>query len=178
MSITQTSKSIKNVMCDIRIGKVVLNIGVGKSGDVLERAKRTLDDLSNQKSCPRMAKKTVRDFGIHKGESIAAMVTLRGDKALETLKRLLVAKGMRIPTLSFDGRGNCSFGIKEHIDIPNMRYDPDIGIFGLNVSVALEHPGYRVSRRRRVRSKVGRNHVVTKDEAEDFFKKELGVEVY
>ncbi|NWG09866.1 MAG: 50S ribosomal protein L5 [Nitrososphaerales archaeon] len=165
-------------MCDIRIGKVVLNIGVGKSGDVLERAKRTLDDLSNQKSCPKMAKRTVRDFGIHKGESIAAMVTLRGDKALETLKRLLVAKGMRIPASSFDGRGNCSFGIKEHIEIPNMRYDPDIGIFGLNVSAALERPGYRVSRRRRVRSKVGRNHVVTKDEAEDFFKKELGVEVY
>lgn len=178
MSITQTSKSIKNVMRDIRIGKVVLNIGVGKSGDVLERAKRTLDDLSNQKSCPTMAKKTVRDFGIHKGESIAAMVTLRDDKALETIRRLLVAKGMRIPASSFDKRGNCSFGIKEHIEIPNMKYDPDIGIFGLNVSVALERPGYRVSRRRRVRSKVGRNHMVTKDEAEAFFKKELGVEVY
>jgi large subunit ribosomal protein L5 len=165
-------------MRKIKIGKVVLNVGVGKSGDILEKAKKILEDLSNQKPCPRKAKRTVRDFGIHKGESIATVVTLRGDNALRTLKRLLLAKGMRLPISSFDDRGNCSFGIREHIEIPGTKYDPETGIFGLNVSVLLERPGYRVSRRRRARSVIGKNHFVNREEAINFFKEALGVEVY
>ncbi|MGB9659763.1 MAG: 50S ribosomal protein L5 [Nitrososphaerales archaeon] len=178
MSNSQTIKTAENVMRKIKIGKVVLNIGVGKSGDILEKAKKILEDLSNQKPCPRKAKRTVRDFGIHKGESIATVVTLRGDNALRTLKRLLLAKGMRLPISSFDDRGNCSFGIREHIEIPGTKYDPETGIFGLNVSVLLERPGYRVSRRRRARSVIGKNHFVNREEAIKFFKEALGVEVY
>jgi large subunit ribosomal protein L5 len=59
-----------------------------------------------------------------------------------------------------------------------MRYDPEIGIFGLNVSVLLERPGYRVSRRKRAKSKIGRNHRVNRDDAIRFFKESLEVEVY
>lgn len=178
MSNSQTIKMAENVMREIKIGKVVLNIGVGRSGDILEKAKKILEDLSNQKPCPRKAKRTVRDFGIHKGESIATAVTLRGDNALRILKRLLLAKGMRLPVSSFDERGSCSFGIREHIEIPGTKYDPETGIFGLNVSVLLERPGYRVSRRRRARSMIGKNHFVNREEAIKFFKEALGVEVY
>lgn len=178
MSNSQTIKTAENVMRKIKIDKVVLNVGVGKSGDILEKAKKILEDLSNQKPCPRKAKRTVRDFGIHKGESIATVVTLRGDNALRTLKRLLLAKGMRLPISSFDDRGNCSFGIREHIEIPGTKYDPETGIFGLNVSILLERPGYRVSRRRRARSVIGKNHFVNREEAINFFKEALGVEVY
>jgi large subunit ribosomal protein L5 len=178
LSNTQALKTVENAMRKIKIGKVVLNIGVGKSGDVLERAKKILEELSNQKPCFRKAKRTVRDFGIHRGEPIATMVTLRGDNALKTLKRILFAKGMRLPISSFDERGSCSFGIREHIEIPGMRYDPEIGIFGLNVSVLLERPGYRVSRRKRAKSKIGRNHRVNRDDAIRFFKESLEVEVY
>ncbi|MEM3382846.1 MAG: 50S ribosomal protein L5 [Nitrososphaerales archaeon] len=178
MSNIQKLETVENVMRKIKIGKVVLNIGVGKSGEVLERAKKILEEISSQKPCPKKAKRTVRDFGIHRGEPIATMVTLRKDNALKTLKRILLAKGMRLPISSFDDRGSCSFGIKEHIEIPGTKYAPEIGIFGLNVSVLLERPGYRVSRRKRAKSKIGKTHRVNRDEAIEFFKEVLGVEVY
>ncbi|MDW8044290.1 MAG: 50S ribosomal protein L5 [Nitrososphaerota archaeon] len=166
----------ENPMRRIRIGKVVLNIGVGKSGEVLERAKKVLLDLTGQTPAVRRARKTIRDFGIHRGEPIAVMVTLRKGKA-EILKRLLAAKGMKLSARSFDQHGSCSFGIKEHIEIPNVKYDPNVGIFGMNVSVFLERPGYRVMYRRRLPSAVGKDHRVTREEAISFFKEQLGVEV-
>jgi large subunit ribosomal protein L5 len=77
----------------------------------------------------------------------------------------------------FDPRGSVSFGIKEHIEIPGIRYDPAIGIFGMNVSVLLERAGYRVSRRNRRASRVGRGQVVSREESMEFFRHNFGVTV-
>jgi large subunit ribosomal protein L5 len=170
-------KSSENPMRSIRVAKIVLNIGVGKSGDVLDRAKRLLKELTGGEPNSRVAKQTVKNFGIHKGEPIAATVTLRGQASVDTLKRLLAAKGNRINRRAFDRTGNCSFGIREHIEIPGIKYDPDIGIFGMDVSVVLERPGYRVARRRRAVSKIGRKQQVTPEEAAEFFMNELKVEL-
>lgn len=161
----------------VRLGKVTLNIAVGKSGEALEKATKVLETLTGQKPSSRNAKRTIRDFGIHKGEPIAVVVTLRKAKAIEMLKRLLQAKGNSIKASSFDEYGNVSFGIKEHIDIPGMKYDPEIGIFGMDVCVSLEKPGMRVSRRRRGSSKVPSKQRVSKEEAQQFFRKVLGAEV-
>jgi large subunit ribosomal protein L5 len=169
--------SAENGMKECRIGKVVLNIGVGRSGEAIERARRVLEDLTGQRASSRSARKSIRDFGIHKGEPIGIVVTLRGQKAFEILKLLLKARENRIPESSFDKFGNCSFGIKEHIEIPGVRYSPEIGIFGMNVSTVLERPGYRVARRLRNRSKIGKHHRVTKEEAISFFKNNFSVEV-
>ena len=168
---------LENPMRRVRISKVVLNIGVGESGEPLEKAAKVLELLTGQKPSFRRAKRTIRDFGIHKREPIGVVVTVRGEKAGEVLRRLLKAKEDRLPNSSFDEFGNVNFGIKEHIDIPGMKYDPDIGIFGMNVCVSLERPGYRVMRRRRMRSKVGGKHRVGREEAIEFFKREFGVEV-
>jgi large subunit ribosomal protein L5 len=162
---------------NIRIAKVVLNIGVGRSGEAIERARRVLEELVNQKASFRQAKKSIRDFGIHKGEPIGMMVTLRGDKAVSILKLLLQSKENRISSSTFDGFGNCSFGIKEHIEIPGVRYSPEIGIFGMNVSVVLERPGARVARRKRASSKIGKGHRVNREDSIDFFKNQLKIEV-
>ncbi len=167
----------ENPMREVRIGKVVINIAVGKSGERLEKAAKLLEMITGQKPSQRKAKKTIRGFGIYRGEPIAVVTTLRKKKALEILKLLLQAKGSTLKASSFDERGNVSFGIKEHIDIPGMKYDPEIGIFGMDVCVQLERPGYRVARRKRARSKVGKNHLVTKEEAINFFRNVLGVEV-
>jgi large subunit ribosomal protein L5 len=167
----------ENPMRKVKIGKVVLNIGVGRSGEALERAKRVLSELVGQTPCQRVAKQSIRDFGIHKGEPIGVIVTLRGSKAEEVLRKLLQTKNNILSASSFDGFGNCSFGIREHIEIPGIRYNPEIGIFGMNVSVVLERPGYRVARRVRAKSNIGRKHRVSKEEAIEFFRSNLGVEV-
>ena len=72
--------------------------------------------------------------------------------------------------------GNISVGIHEHIDIPGTKYNPEIGIVGMNVSVALLRPGYRIARKRN-KGKVGKNHRITKDNSIAFFQKEYGVVV-
>jgi large subunit ribosomal protein L5 len=161
----------------VRIAKVVINIGVGRSGEAIERARRVIEDLVHQKACSRQAKKSIRDFGVHKGEPIGMMVTIRGKKAPEVLKLLLQGRENRVPPTTFDDFGNCSFGIKEHIEIPGVRYSPDIGIFGMNVSAVLERAGFRVARRNRSPGKVGIKHRVGREESIEFFKRNFGVEI-
>ncbi len=165
-------------MRKISIGKVVVNIGVGKSGEAVERARKVLEQITAQKPAARKAKKSIRDFGTHEGEPIGLVVTTRGqERCKDLINRLLVAREKKMNASSFDDRGSISFGLKEHIEIPGVRYDPEIGIWGMNVSVLLERPGYRVSRRLRKSASVGKSHVVSKDEAIAYFKREFEVVV-
>lgn len=176
MAATEAREGREDGMRKISIGKVVINIGVGKSGEAVERARRVLEQVTSQKPSSRKAKKSIRDFGTHKGEPIGLVVTIRGqERCKELINRLLVAREKKLRTSSFDERGSVSFGLKEHIEIPGIRYDPEIGIWGMNVSVLLERPGYRVSRRLRRTSSLGKGHVVSKDEAIDYFKREFEV---
>jgi len=162
-------------MKQISLEKVVINIGVGKSGEPLERAKNGLEELTSRKPTQCGAKNNVRDFGIHKGEPIGAKVTLRNTHALEFAKRIIQAKNNQLRKSSFDNYGNISIGISEHIDIPGAKYNPDIGIFGMNVCISLSRPGYRILNKSNPR-KLGKNHRISKDEAIEFFKN-LGVEM-
>ncbi len=166
----------ENPLKEIFVSKVVINIGVGKSGDPLEKAKNALLELTGHTPSVRGAKKSVRDFGIHKGEPIGTMVTLRRDDAINFLRRVLEAKKNVLKSSSFDNHGNISIGIHEHIDIPGTKYNPDIGIFGMDVCTALTRRGYRISKKRNP-SRIGKNHKITKDEAIDFFKTKFGVDV-
>jgi len=72
-----------------RIDKVVVNLNVGKSGEPLEKANSVLKEITGQTPVKRKAKKTIRDFGIREGESIAVVVTLRKQKAVDFLKKIL-----------------------------------------------------------------------------------------
>ncbi len=170
------SQQLEN-MKKISVDKVVINIGVGKSGDPIEKAKKALLELTGQQPAVRGAKKTVRDFGIHKGEPIGAIVTLRREPGIEFLKRIVAAKKNVLKASSFDDFGNISVGIHEHIDIPGTKYNPEIGIFGMDVNVVLSRPGYRVARKSRNSAKIGKTHRINKAEAIEFFKQEYGAEV-
>lgn len=169
--------AVENPMRGIRVMKVVLNSSIGEGGARLEKAAKILESLTGQKTSYRRAKKTIRGFGIHKGEPIAVMVTLRGERAVEFLRRALAAIGNRLSAACFDEYGNFSFGIKEHLDIPGTRYDPELGIIGMDVIVNLGRPGYRVAYRRGKRSRIGRRHRVTPIEARGFVRDVLGAEI-
>jgi len=167
----------QNPMRKIRVGKVVVNIGLGKSGEAIERGKKVLEQVTGQTPTQTRAKRAVRDFGIHKGEPIGVVVTVRGDATTTLIQKLLTAKENKLPESSFDSRGSVSFGIKEHIEIPGIRYDPAIGILGMNVSILLERPGFSVARRNRRTSRVGKAHLVSKEEAVRYFRDNFGVTV-
>jgi large subunit ribosomal protein L5 len=164
-------------MCRPKIRKVTVNISVGKSGAPLEKAMTVLQDLTNQKPVKLKAKKTIRNFDIRKGENIACKVTLRKNKAYEFLSKVLQATDGKLKQTCFDKVGNFSFGVKEHIEIPGTRYVPELGIFGMDVSVALSRAGYRVKERRRARSKLGARQCLTPNDAVAFAKEAIGVEI-
>jgi large subunit ribosomal protein L5 len=164
----------KDSMRSIRVEKVVVNIGLGRSGEAIERGKKVLQQVTGHKPTQTKAKKSIRDFGIHKGEPIGVLVTVRGKETKGLIEKLLASKEKKLKESSFDSRGSVSFGIKEHIEIPGIRYDPEVGILGMNVSIVLARPGYRVGKRVRRTSKVGRSHRIGRDEAMSYFKENFG----
>jgi len=171
------SQTTESIMKKISLDKIVLNMGVGQSGDAIEIAKKALEQISGKKSCARNAKETQRDWGIRKGEPIGVSVTIRGENAKALLKRLLEAKGDIVKGKSFDNFGNFSFGINEHIDIPGVKYEPQIGILGLGISIALSRPGYGIRKRSKHKASVGKSHIITSQEAKEYLVKEYGVTV-
>jgi len=171
------SQKTESQMKKISVAKVVLNMGVGKSGEPIERAKRALEQISGQQPSPRNARATQRDWGVHKGEPIGVAVTVRKQPAIDLIKRLFAAKGNQIKGSSFDDFGNLSFGIREHIDIPGVKYDPNIGIVGLNVSISLTRPGFNIRVRSKHKASIGNEHKITAEDAKGFLTREFGVQV-
>ncbi|MGY5144082.1 MAG: 50S ribosomal protein L5 [Candidatus Nitrosopumilus sp. bin_32a] len=171
------SQITETPMKKISLEKVVLNMGLGKSGDVISIAKVALEQISGKKPSTRNAKEAHRDWGVRKGEPIGVAVTIRGDDATALLKRLLESKGNTVNGKSFDNFGNFSFGINEHIDIPGVKYDPQVGILGLGISITLSRPGYGIRTRSKHKARVGKKHVIKSQEAKDYLTKEFGVTV-
>jgi large subunit ribosomal protein L5 len=160
-----------------RIEKVVVNLNVGKSGEPLEKANRVLEEITGQTPVKKKAKKTIRDFGIREGESIAVVVTLRKQQAIDFLKKVLPVVDNKVARRAFDVRGNFAFGLKEHIEIPGVKYDPEIGIFGMDICVSVNRPGQRIKIRKRQSKPVGPKHLLTPEESIVFVKQTLGVEI-
>jgi large subunit ribosomal protein L5 len=161
-----------------RILKVSVNFAVGASGANLEKARELCQRITNQAPAEGKAKESVRGFGIRKHEPIAVFTTLRGDLAKDFLKKAFWAIEDKISSKNFDTFGNLSFGLDEHLKLPDIKYDPTIGVHGFDTTVVLERPGFRAKRRRLRPRKIPMRHKITKEEGIAFFKHEfnLGVE--
>lgn len=166
-----------NVMREPKLEKVVVNMGIGESGEKLEKAEKLLMELTDQKPVKTTAEKTNRDFGIRKGEPIGVKVTLRKEKADTFLKRALESVEKMLHSRNFDGKGNFAFGIREHIDLPGVKYDPKVGIFGMDVAVTLERSGFRIKRRKKERKTIHHKDYVSKEEAMSFVTQKYGVRI-
>ena len=89
---TVTETKPEHPMRAIKLAKVTVHIGVGKSGEMLEKAMKVLSEITGQKPCTKQAKMTVKEFGTREGEPIACLTTLRGEKASAFLKRARIVR--------------------------------------------------------------------------------------
>ena len=168
----------ENPMREILIEKITLNVGVGEAGDKLEKAKILLERISDTKVVKTSSKKRIPTWGVRPGLSLGIKTTLRGEKAVELLKRLFKAVDDHINPRMFDEEGNLSFGIDEYIHIPEVKYDPTLGIIGLDVCITLKRKGgTRIKRRSYRKSKIGNAHRISKEESVEFFKSKFGITV-
>merc|ERR1712031_130883 len=150
-----------NVMKNIAIDKLVINCSVGEGGDKILKAAKVLKDLTGQEPVISKCRYTIRSFGIRRGDKITCHVTVRGVKVKE----------YELPRGCFSEYGHFGFGITEHIDL-GIRYDPYTGIFGMDFYCVLKKPGYRVSKKKRGKSRIGNNQKIEKEEAKEWFKRE------
>lgn len=169
--------SYENPMRVPRIAKVVVNIGVGEGGEKLQKAERVLEMVTGVKPSRTLSKVTNRDWGLRVGAPIGVRVTLRGEEADAFLRKAFDIRQFKVPSYSFDDGGNLNFGVSDYTDFPGQKYDPEIGIFGMDIAVVIERPGSRVARRRLEKRKVAKEHKVTREEAMALIAAQFNAEV-
>ena len=167
----------KNPMRQPYIDKVTFNIGIGAEHDLLDRAIQLLEQLTGQQPVKTKTIKRIPTWGIRPGQIVGAKVTLRHKAAEDRLSQVLGALENKLKARNFDNHGCLSFGIKESLDIPDLKYDPKVGVFGMDVCVTIARPGYRVKARRFHKGRVSEKHLLTKEEGIAFMKERFKVEV-
>jgi len=171
----QVAKAKSNKMRDIKIEKIVLNISAGAEQDRVRKAKTLISAISKMNAVETKAKKRIATFKIRPGLPIGAKATIRGKAAIELFKQILGATDNTISKKAFSENG-LSIGIKEYIDIPGVKYDPKVGIIGLDVCVSLSRPGYRVKTRKIKNKRLPKRHSISAKEALEFVQG-LGVKI-
>jgi len=166
-----------NPMQQVYVDKVVVHMGVGESGEKLTNAIDIMKAITGNTPVRAIAKKTQPAFGIRKGGPIGCKVTLRGSKAANFLETSLNIIERQIFSGQFDRMGNFSFGIEEHTDYPGMSYDPQIGIFGMDINVVLARRGIRITRRHIEQKKLPQKQQVGSKDAIAFLNEKYNVEV-
>jgi large subunit ribosomal protein L5 len=140
----QEQFGIKNVMAVPKIEKVVLNMGMGEAisnAKILDAAVDELGQITGQKPIVTKAKKSIASFKLREGQSIGAMVTLRGEKMYEFLDRLISTALPRVrdfrgvPSKSFDGRGNYTLGVRDHFIFPEIDITKVEKSKGMNITI-------------------------------------------
>ncbi len=176
----KTSKKVKKEQKSTvkpKIGKVTVNIGVGEAGEKLSKAESVLESLTKQKPVRTISKTTNKDWGLRKLMPIGCKVTLRKGLADKFLVEAFKTRENKLADYSIDDQGNFSFGIPDHTLFEGQKYNPDIGIFGMDISVTMNKSGYRIKNRRIDRKKIPQKHKITREETENFIVEKFNLEV-
>jgi large subunit ribosomal protein L5 len=135
---------LKNPMAVPHLHKIVVNMGVGEAtqnAKVLDPAVNELGQITGQKPVVTKAKKSIAAFKVRAGQSIGAMVTLRGDRMYEFFDRLVnvvlprVRDFRGVSTKAFDGRGNYTLGLHDQLIFPEIDYAKVDKLKGMNVTI-------------------------------------------
>jgi large subunit ribosomal protein L5 len=159
------------------IEKVTVNIGVGEAGEKLNKAETVLQNITNQKPVQTLSRTTNKDWGLRKRMPIGCKVTLRGKAAKNFLAEAFSTRENKMAEYSFDDEGNLSFGIPDHTLFKSQKYDPNIGIFGMDISITMQKPGYRIKRRRIGRKRIPHRHRVVREDTINYFTENFNLEV-
>lgn len=166
------------IMRELLIEKVVVNIGCGQPGEILDNAKDLLSRLCGGRTpIETKARKREPTFKLRKDLPIGTKVTLRGDIAKTFLEKAIIAKRKILKRSNFDKQGNFAFGVHEYIDFPGVKYDPSMEMYGFDVCVTLTRKGNRVKTRMLQPAKIGKNHRISKEEAMGFVEKNFGAKL-
>lgn len=140
----QSEFSIKNVMALPKIEKIVLNMGMGEAvqnAKILDSALDEMNTIAGQKAVLTKAKKSIANFKLREGVPIGVRVTLRGERMYEFLDRLInialprVRDFRGVATRGFDGRGNYTLGIRDHLIFPEIDYSKVDKAKGMNITI-------------------------------------------
>lgn len=167
----------ENVMRNIRISKLVINIGTGSDESLQGNAKRLIEAITGRKSADEISRTRNPSFKIAKGQKIGAFVTVRGEHARKLMVKLFEAVDNKIKPNAVTSN-SISFGIPEYIDISGVKYDPKIGMLGMNVNISFRRNGLRVALRKRHNAKIPATHRnISREEIVDYIKREFNVAI-
>ena len=170
-------KTDKTQLLKPKIAKITVNIGVGEAGEKLSKAETVLKNITGQKPIQTLSQTTSKDWALRKRMPIGCKVTLRGKRAGDFLTEAFNTRNNKIADYSFDDQGNFSFGIPDHTLFKDQKYDPNIGIFGMDICVTMERIGYRIKHRRIDRRPIHHRHQITREESMAFLSEIFNVEV-
>jgi large subunit ribosomal protein L5 len=167
-----------NKMQEIRIEKLTLNVGAGKDQGKLEKGLKLIKHLTGREGVKTITQKRIPGWSLRPGLPIGCKLTLRDKDLIKSLlAKIIASKNNSLKAKQFDTGGNLSIGIHEYIDIPDINYDPDIGILGFEICITLQRPGFRIKKRKLQKKKVPKKHRITKDQAISFMEKEFQVKI-
>ena len=161
-----------NKMQEIRIEKIVLS--VGGTADNLDKGIKLMERITGKKAVRKISSKRIPTLGVRPVLAVGGIVTIRGEKAIELLRRLLAAEDNKIRRRQIS-ENSFTFGIKEYIEIPGMQYQRDIGLRGLECSVTFIRPGKRVIRKKIKKGRLPLKQIVKKEEILEYLANKLGV---
>lgn len=164
----------ENKMREIEIEKVVLNCG--GVGEKLERSVRLLHLITGKKVKESVSTKRIPAFAVRPGLKTGCVVTIRGDEKSDLLKRLFLAVNNKIKKKQIK-ENHFSFGIHEYLEIPDIEYQRDIGILGLDVTVVFKRKGKRACEKKIKQARLPRKQHVPAEEIITFLKNKFNLEI-